>query len=63
MTATRAALGYPAERAALGVNIPPANSGTNGWRGTSQAEIESSQREDSYEFLKFSLKGHVWGQG
>ena len=59
---TRVALGYPAERAALGGGgkyYPPTNSRTNGQRGMSEAAIEISQREDSCELLKFSLKGHV----
>ena len=52
---TRAALGNPAERAALGGKYyPSANSRTNDRRGTSEAVIESSQHEDSYELLKFS---------
>ena len=52
---TRAALGYPAERAALGGKYyPSANSRTNLRRGTSEAVIESYQHEDSYELLKFS---------
>ena len=52
---TRAALGYPAERAALGGKYYPiANSQTNNRRGTSEAAIESSQHEDSYELLTFS---------
>ena len=38
-------------RGAGGILLP-ANSRTNGRRGTSEAEIESSQREDSYERLK-----------
>ena len=52
---TRAALGYPAERAALGGKYyPSANSRTNHRRGMSEAVIESSQHGDSYELLKFS---------
>ena len=47
--------GYPAERAELrGKYYPSANSQTNHRRGTSEAVIESSQHEDSYELLKFS---------
>ena len=43
---------YPAERAALGGKYyPSANSRTNGRRGTSEAVIESSQHEYSYELL------------
>ena len=46
--------------AALGGKYyPSANSRTNHRRGTSEAVIESSQHEDSYELLKFSQKAHV----
>ena len=53
---TRAALGYPVERAAIGGEYPPANSQTNsrGGGGTSETAIENSQREDYYELLKVS---------
>ena len=52
---TRSALGYPAEREALGVNITtlPAPEPLLS-EGTSEVAIESSQHEDSYELLKLS---------
>ena len=57
---TSAVLGYPAKRVALGVNITrAANSRTNGRRGTSEAAIESSQCEDSYELLFFKVMCEV----
>ena len=42
---------------------PPGISGTKGRRGTREAAIESSPQDDSIQFLKFSWKGHVQGQG
>ena len=56
---TRAALGSPAERAALGggVNItPPANSRTRDRSEAGEAAIESSQRVLSVGILKIFLK-------
>ena len=49
----RAALGYLAERAALGDLLTP-ESMVGG--GTSEAAIDSSQRENYYELLKIFLK-------
>ena len=41
----------------------PVISRTRGRRGTRGATIESSYQDNSNRYLKFSLKGHVQGQG
>ena len=41
----------------------PVISGTKGRRGTREEAIKSSCQDDYYQYLTFSLKGHVQGQG